>query len=137
MKSTRNNRKAESEFAERLAAKYDLMTMDCLVRMQFAGAEATAALLNLADGSHGLDAISDKVEKILHAGFREAIGMLPPMPISRRDFDVLPVLPDRDDGRVGLGRKALRSFWIIVHANSNGTGVFYRPEIVDGAPPLH
>jgi hypothetical protein len=125
MKSTRNTRKAESEFAERLAAKYDLMTLDCLVRLQFAGAEATAALLNLADGSHGLDAISDKVEKILHAGFQEAIGMLPPMAISRRDFDALPLLPDKyDDQVVGLGRKALRSFWIIVHANSNGTGVF-------------
>ena len=138
MKSSRNTRKADREFAERLAAEYDALTLDCLVRIQYAAAEATAALCDLAGSGLSVDAMSDHCEKILHAGFKEAVGMLPPMPISRRDFGALPVLPERYDPRfVGLGRKALRSLWIIVRANSNETAVLYKPDILDGPSPLH
>lgn len=134
----RTTRKADREFAERLAAKYDALTLDCLVRIQYASAEAIAALHDLADSGQSVDAISDYCEKILHTGFREAVGILPPMPIARRDFDALPVLPEKyDPSFVGLGRKALRSWWVLVRANPNGTAVFYRPDVTDGKSLLH
>jgi hypothetical protein len=138
MRSARTISRAESESAARLAAKYDLMTLNCVTRVNYAHAEAVAAIYNLV-GSHDRSAISDRFEKVLHAGFQEALQMLPPMPISRGEFDALPVLPEGEDssGRVGLCRTRLRSWWIIIHANSNGTGVFYRPDILDGPPPLH
>jgi hypothetical protein len=100
--------------------------------------EAASAVNGLI-GSQDPVAISELFEKVLHAGIQEAIGKLPQWPISRSEFDALPVLPADDDSadQVGLCRKQLRSSWIIVHANANRTAAFFRPEMMDGDAPLH
>jgi hypothetical protein len=137
MNSPRALRKADAEFAARLAAQYEVLTLKCVARMNHAHAEAVRALYRLA-GSQDLDAISDEFEKILHAGIQEALGMLPPIAITRSEFDALPVLPEGDDssGRQGLCRKQIRAHWVIIDANYQ-TGVLFRPDILDGRPPLH
>ena len=137
MKSTRNKRKAESEFAERLAVHYESMTVNCVERMNRAYAEAIAAIYKMV-GTGGRGAVFQRFEEIFHAGIQEAIQMLPALPISRREFDELPVVEERDDlgGRRRLCRRQVRACWIIIDAN-HSTAVFYRPEIVDGAVPLH
>jgi hypothetical protein len=138
MRSGRAKRDIEHDDAARLAAKFDEMTLSFVSRIREAQIEAALAV-NTLIGSQNRVAIADLFEQVLHAGIQEAINELPKWPISRCEFDALPVLPEGDDstGRVGLCRKQLRSSWIIIHANSNETAGFFRPEMMDGDPPLH
>jgi hypothetical protein len=138
MRSARATSTAELDSAERLAAKFDEMTLSFVSRIRSAQVEAALAVNGLI-GCQDRVAISELFEKVLHAGIQEAIGKLPQWPISRSEFDALPVLPADDDStdQVGLCRKQIRSSWIVVHANSNGTAAFFRPEMTDGDPPLH
>jgi hypothetical protein len=137
LKRRAQKRRDAGQLDEGHAGKLEEMGRSFVFRLERTHAEAAAVVYAL-NGSCDFNALSDKFETVLHRGIWEAVQLLPVLPISRSDFDALSVLADGDDssGSVGLCRKRLRAFWIILDADSSA-GIFYRPHISDGLPPLH
>jgi hypothetical protein len=137
-RSAREEPESESEFVARLAANLDERTLSFVARLDEALAEAVLAVYALC-GSQDFAARSDLFERVLHAGIQEAAQKLPwwPWPFDRSEFDALPILQDGEDssGCVGVRRKQLRSWWILIDTTSNGKGGFFRPEMMDGEIP--